>query len=123
MCSAPDAGLDSALSPTDSGLLAGLGHRALDEAARAIANLAVALDPEIIAVSGGMLRSADQIIPRLVSALDQLVPFPPRLVLAHFAERAPLAGACLLAYRAAAMAEPGHLDLAGTATKEWHVEH
>jgi glucokinase len=121
MGKAPDDSLDSALSPTDVGLLAELGHRALDVAARAIANLAVALDPEIVAVSGGMLRSADQIIPRLVSTLDQLVPFPPRLVLAHFAERAPLAGACLLAYRAAALAEPRHLDLDSTATKEWHV--
>jgi glucokinase len=93
----------------DKTRLAALGQQALDLAARAVANLAIALDPQVVAVSGGMLGSADQIIPRLGAALAQLVPFPPRLVLAHFAQHAPLAGACLLAYRAAGLPEPDQL--------------
>jgi hypothetical protein len=43
------------------------------------------------------------------------VPFPPRLVTAHFADHAPLAGACLVAYRAAGIPPPAWLDLAPVA--------
>ena len=91
--------------------LAELGREALRMAARTVANLAVTLDPEVIAVSGGMLRSADQILPSIEAALAELVPFPPRLVLAQFGDHAPLAGACLLAYQAADMTAPQCLDL------------
>ena len=101
--------------PSDDKMrLAALGQEALDLAARAVANLAIALDPQVVAVSGGMLASADQIIPRLNAALAQLVPFPPRLVLAHFGQQAPLAGACLLAYRAARLPAPESLLLNST---------
>jgi glucokinase len=99
----------------DKTRLAALGQDGLDLAARAIANLAIALDPQVVAVSGGMLASADQIIPQLGAALAQLVPFPPLLVLAHFAEHAPLAGACLLAYRAAELTAPDQLQINHTA--------
>jgi glucokinase len=100
--------------------LAALGEQALHAAARAAANLAIALDPEVIALSGGMLRSAGVIVPMLEEVLARLVPFPPRLVMAYFAERAPLAGACLIGYRAAALAPPDSLRIgdhapAGTA--------
>lgn len=91
--------------------LAALGERALETAARAVANLAIALDPEVIGVSGGMLRSAEVILPALQEALALLVPFPPRLVRTHFGDHAPLAGACLLGYRAAALSPPDALDL------------
>jgi predicted NBD/HSP70 family sugar kinase len=114
MSSAPAGATESPLSTGDMRRLATLGRRALDVATRAIANLAVALDPEVVAVSGGMLRSADQILPQLAETLGQLVPFPPRLVRAHFAEHAPLAGACLLGYRAAQLPEPEHLHLGST---------
>jgi glucokinase len=106
MSSAPAGPTESPLPSGDLARLAALGRHALDVAVRAIANLAVALDPEVVAVSGGMLRSADQIMPQLAEALERLVPFPPRLVPAHFAEHAPLAGACLLGYRAAGLDEP-----------------
>jgi glucokinase len=106
MSSAPAGPSDNPMPSGDVARLAALGHRALDVAVRAIANLAVALDPEVVAVSGGMLRSAGQIMPQLAEALERLVPFPPRLVPAHFAEHAPLAGACLLAYRVAGLDEP-----------------
>jgi glucokinase len=95
----------------DAARLAALGEEALDLAARTVANLAIALDPEVVAVSGGMLRSSDVITPALVAALSRLVPFPPRLVAAHFADHAPLAGACLVAYRAAGIPPPASLDL------------
>jgi glucokinase len=91
--------------------LAELGERALQTAARAVANLAIALDPEVIAVSGGMLRSAEVIMPALEEALGRLVPFPPRLVMTHFGDQAPLAGACLLGFRAAAVPPPIDLKI------------
>jgi glucokinase len=103
-------GAGAAVSRDDEALAA-LGEQALDLAARAVANLAIALDPEVVALSGGMLRSADVITPTLASALADLVPFPPRLVRAHFAEHAPLAGACLAAYGAAGADPPARLDL------------
>jgi glucokinase len=121
MSTAPAGATESPLSSGDMHRLATLGRRALDVAARAIANLAVALDPEVVAVSGGMLRSADQILPQLADTLGKLVPFPPRLVRAHFAEHAPLAGACLLGYRAAELPEPEDLDLS-TIGRENHAE-
>ena len=95
----------------DAARLAALGADALELAARTVANLAIALDPEVVAVSGGMLRSADVITPALAAALSRLVPFPPRLVTAHFDDHAPLAGACLVAYRAAGVPSPAWLDL------------
>jgi glucokinase len=98
-------------SDDETSRLAALGERALQTAARAVANLAIALDPEVIAVSGGMLRSAGVIMPALAEALARLVPFPPRLVMTHFADRAPLAGACLLGYRAAALTPPQDLKI------------
>jgi glucokinase len=104
----------------DDEALAALGEEALDLAARAVANLAIALDPEVIALSGGMLRSADVITPTLATALADLVPFPPRLVTAHFAEHAPLAGACLAAYRAAGADPPERLDLGSGAGAPLH---
>jgi glucokinase len=93
--------------------LAELGERAVQTAARAVANLAIALDPEVIAVSGGMLRSASVIMPALADALARLVPFPPRLLMTHFGDHAPLAGACLLGYRAAALTPPNDLKIGG----------
>jgi glucokinase len=97
----------------DTVRLAQLGERALRTAARAVANLAIALDPEVIAVSGGMLRSARVIMPALEDALGRLVPFPPRLLMTHFGDHAPLAGACLLGYRAAALTPPNDLKIGG----------
>jgi glucokinase len=121
MSSAPAGPIDPGLPSGDLARLAALGHRALDVAVRAIANLAVALDPEVVAVSGGLLRSADQIMPRLAEALERLVPFPPRLVPAHFAEHAPLAGACLLGYQAAGLEVPSTFRMRGLGGDS-HVE-
>jgi glucokinase len=91
--------------------LARLGVAALEVGIRAVVNLVIALDPEVIAVSGGMLRSGAQILTPLRAALAAFVPFPPTLVKARFDEHAPLAGACAVAYRTAGLAVPSSLDL------------
>jgi len=66
-----------------------------------LVNLAVAVDPQRIAVGGGMVRSWDQIAPRLRAALDAAVPYPPELVIAAFPFDAPLIGALTLGVAAA----------------------
>jgi len=73
----------------------------LDELAFHLVNLAIAVDPERIAVGGGMVRSWDLIGPRLRAALDAAVPFPPDLVPAAFPFDAPLIGALMLGAQAA----------------------
>ncbi|NUR63643.1 MAG: ROK family protein [Catenulispora sp.] len=76
-----------------------------DELAFHVVNLAIAVDPERIAVGGGMVRSWGVLYGPLRRALDAAVPFPPELVQAAFPFDAPLAGALTLA-RAAARAQP-----------------
>ncbi len=75
---------------------------ALDRLAVQIANLAVAIDPRVIAVGGGMMASADRILPALRARLDETVPFPPRLVPARFVQDSALRGAVALALDAVA---------------------
>jgi glucokinase len=65
----------------------------LTELAFHLVNLAIAVDPQRIAVGGGMVRSWDLIGPRLRAALDAAVPYPPELVIAAFPYDAPLIGA------------------------------
>jgi glucokinase len=86
-----------------------LVHQALDALAAAIANLAVFVDPERVAVGGGMMAAADTILPVLESRLHQVVPFPPELVAAHFNHDASLHGAIALALDAAARSAPRQL--------------
>ncbi len=70
---------------------------ALDELSMHVANLAIALDPERIAVGGGLVRSADVLLPALADRLAHAVPFPPQLVAARFDQDASLLGAVALA--------------------------
>ncbi|HET6705533.1 ROK family protein, partial [Amycolatopsis sp.] len=70
---------------------------ALDELSTHVANLAIALDPERIAVGGGLVRSADVLLPALADRLAHAVPFPPQLVAARFDQDAALLGAVALA--------------------------
>ena len=69
-------------------------------------NLAICLNPERIAVGGGLVRSWDRIWPGLQQALQANVPYPPELVAARFRYAAPLIGAVALAVSAARDAEP-----------------
>lgn len=70
---------------------------ALGALAVAISNIAVFVDPERIVVGGGMMASADTIMPILTAHLARAVPFPPQVAVAHFVEDASLYGAVALA--------------------------
>ncbi|HKS49677.1 MAG TPA: ROK family protein [Amycolatopsis sp.] len=70
---------------------------ALDELSVHVANLAITLDPRRIAVGGGLLGSAEIILPALRERLANAVPFPPELVAAHFTQDGALRGAIALA--------------------------
>lgn len=66
-----------------------------------LVNLTIAIDPERIAVGGGLVRSWERLVGPLRLALDAAVPFPPDLVQADFPFDAPLIGALAIARRAA----------------------
>lgn len=70
---------------------------ALDELAVHVANMAIILDPERIAVGGGLMGSADRVLASLERRLRSAVPFPPSLVAARFVDDAALRGAIALA--------------------------
>lgn len=69
----------------------------LETLARSLANLAVFVDPERIALGGGMMAAADAILPPLTDLVRGATPFPPELVPARFLEDASLHGAIALA--------------------------
>jgi predicted NBD/HSP70 family sugar kinase len=71
-----------------------------------LVNLTIAVDPQRIAVGGGMVRSWDLVGPRLRAALDAAVPFPPELVPAAFPYDAPLIGALALGIEAGSSSHP-----------------
>lgn len=73
----------------------------VDELAFHLVNMAVLIDPERIAVGGGLTRSWPQLEPRLSHALRAAVPYPPELMLGRFPHDAPLLGAAALAVDAA----------------------
>jgi glucokinase len=70
---------------------------ALDELSMHVANLAIAFDPQRVSVGGGLVRSADVLLPALRDRLAAAVPFPPELVPARFDQDASLLGAVALA--------------------------
>lgn len=70
-----------------------------------LANLAVVLDPACIVVGGGIVRSWDRLFPDLRQVLEEVVPFPPDLVIAEFPYDAPLIGALALGVDASNGAE------------------
>lgn len=80
---------------------------ALAELAVHVANMAILLDPERIAVGGGLMGSSDRILAALDRRLRTAVPFPPSLVCARFLQDAALRGAIALALDVrAAQSEP-----------------
>jgi len=70
---------------------------ALSELGRQLANVAIVVDPQRIAVAGGLMRSAATVLPVLADRLARVVPFPPELVPARFTEDGALRGAVALA--------------------------
>jgi len=65
-----------------------------------VTNLVIALDPERIAVGGGLMASSDLILPRLRAHMRRFVPFPPTVVAASVVHDAGLMGAVALALEA-----------------------
>lgn len=82
----------------------------VNELAFHLTNIAILVDPVRIAVGGGLVRSADRIMPRLAEALRAAVPFPPELVVADFPDDAPLLGAIAIAIDAATGMPTSDLD-------------
>lgn len=66
-----------------------------------LVNLSVALDPERIAIGGGLVRSWSRFAPRIDEALKAGAPFPPALVPAQYPYDAALLGALCLGTAAA----------------------
>ena len=69
----------------------------LAELAMHVANLAIAFDPERVAVGGGLMAHGDTILPALGKRIDEAVPFPPTVVPARFLQDGALRGAAALA--------------------------
>jgi glucokinase len=76
-------------------------QRRIDAFSAQLINLAIAFDVETIAIGGGVNRQFPVLEANLAQLLQRLVPFPPALVRARFADDAPLWGAMELARRAA----------------------
>jgi glucokinase len=96
--------------------LDGLVDAFADELAFHLVNLAILVNPQRIAVGGGMVRSWTRIRPRLQDALQHGTPFPPELVVAHFPHDAPLLGAVAIAVDAAR----GRTDAGPAAGQDGH---
>jgi glucokinase len=90
----------------DNAVLRGLIDDFTAELAFHLVNLAILIDPQRIAVGGGMVRSWARLRPGLEHALAAGVPFPPELVVADFPFDAPLMGAVALAIDAVAAHPP-----------------
>ena len=94
-----------AFAATD-GPMSQLVDHALDELAVCVANIALVVDPERIAVGGGLMGSGERVLEALERRLRDAVPFAPLLARARFADDAALRGAVALALEAAAAPQP-----------------
>ncbi|TDR80082.1 ROK family protein [Paludibacterium purpuratum] len=81
--------------------VAAMLDQALDALVMHVANIVLMLDPERIAVGGGMAR-VPRIIPALSAGLARACPYPPQVVLAAFEQGAALQGAILCGVEALA---------------------
>jgi glucokinase len=72
-------------------------EQALEILGGAIANLAVFVNPRRVVIGGGMMSSADVVLPAIAERIKAIVPFPPDVVPARFTEDASLHGAIALA--------------------------
>ena len=73
-----------------------LMHQALSGIGTALANLAVFVDPARVVVGGGLMRSAEVILPILAAHLRDCCPFPPEITAAYYTTDASLHGALAL---------------------------
>jgi len=79
------------------------------EIATLVANLAIAFDPEVLALGGGYVRSDRFPIEDITRFVSRTVPYPPKVVRARFMGDASLHGAVAVALR----------DGLGSATSGW----
>jgi glucokinase len=86
----------------------------LDVLARSIANICALIDPELVVLGGGMMASADVILPALSAHLTSALPFPPRVAAAHFTRDASLHGAVALALFEISQSEESQLTTVGS---------
>jgi glucokinase len=68
-------------------------NETVDYLAIAIANLAVAFDPEVIILGGGVSRSAEMLIEPILHRMEGTIPTLPRLVVSNLGMRAGVMGA------------------------------
>jgi glucokinase len=68
-------------------------NETVDYLAIAIANLAVAFDPELIILGGGVSRSADMLVEPILQRINGAIPMLPKLVVSSLGLRAGVMGA------------------------------
>jgi glucokinase len=78
-----------------------------DEIALQIANLAIAVDPEVVVLGGGFARSSDGLLDAVAHRIDAQLPYLPQLRVARFGGDAATAGAIALALQASGTMTPG----------------
>jgi glucokinase len=100
---------------SDEPRVAALVDATLDELAVHVANLAILVDPERIAVGGGLMGSPERVQGALRRQLDRAAPFPPELVAARFVHDGALRGALALALDVAGAPQPARHSGASTA--------
>jgi glucokinase len=69
----------------------------IGEIAFHLTNLTIALDPERVVIGGGLIRAHDIILPYFIRYFTRFVPFPPTVMISHFAHNAGIMGAISLA--------------------------
>jgi predicted NBD/HSP70 family sugar kinase len=67
----------------------------------ALANMACLLNPELIILTGGVMRSGHDLLTAISEIVTQLAPYPPRIVLSELQEQAGVLGAVALVLEAA----------------------
>ena len=65
------------------------------------ANLAIALDPEVLVLGGGYVRSGPSLPAHVAALVERAVPYPPRVELSRYGGDASLYGAAALGVKAA----------------------
>ncbi len=78
-----------------------------DDLSQLAANLVIALDPEVLVLGGGYVRSETPLVARLTSVVGRAAPFPPRIEISRYRGDASLYGAVALAASADGGATPG----------------
>lgn len=68
-------------------------NEVVDYLAIAIANLAVAFDPELIVLGGGVARSADLLVEPILKRIETTIPTQPKIVISNLGLRAAAMGA------------------------------